>query len=183
LLLIVFLFLFLSLQVPLDVVTQRMQIAGKHSAEGKITSVVRNIYQTSGIRGFYRGYFASLLVFVPTSSCWWMTYSNMCAILGKDDRASYVDTMGKTMISGFVAGMTSAVVTNPLDVIKTRLQTSTAKEKKSFFSLAKQLYRQEGLKGFLRGSTARMSAMSPTSVMMILSYETVKRLSLKEPIE
>lgn len=62
--------------VPLDVVTQRMQLG-----EGSLTKVVSNVYRARGVAGFFQGYTASLIVYAPTSACWWMTYSNTRAIL------------------------------------------------------------------------------------------------------
>lgn len=41
------------------------------------------------------------------------------------------------------------------------------------------LLREEGPVGLTKGLSARMLAMVPSSVVMVLGYETVKRLSLK----
>lgn len=168
-----------ALGVPLDVVTQRMQIGGPQDT---LVNVVKSVWKNDGgIRGFYRGYWASLLVFAPTSSVWWTTYSNTCVLLGKDDRDSYSSTMWRTMLAGFTAGVTAAVCTNPLDVIKTRLQTQkSGVSARSYLQLARELYAAENWRGFFRGATARCSAMAPTSIMMIFSYETVKRFSKKK---
>ena len=164
-----------SLGVPLDVVTQKMQIG---TARDTVGHVVRTIWQQQGLRGFYKGYLASLTVYAPTSSVWWTTYSNTCALLGKDDRDAYVATMWRSSVAGAVAGLTAAIVTNPLDVCKTRIQTMTAN--RSMLAVAKELYAKEGARGFLRGSSARCAAMAPTSMLMIFSFETVKRMARKE---
>ena len=37
-------------------------------------AVARDIYQTDGVRGFYRGYIASLFTYVPSSALWWSFY-------------------------------------------------------------------------------------------------------------
>ena len=36
--------------------------------------ITRAIYATDGIRGFYRGYTASLATYVPSSASWWTFY-------------------------------------------------------------------------------------------------------------
>lgn len=38
------------------------------------SEIVRLIYQRDGIRGFYRGYIASLCAYVPNSALWWGLY-------------------------------------------------------------------------------------------------------------
>lgn len=37
--------------------------------------VVRLIYQRDGVKGFYRGYVASLCAYVPNSALWWGLYT------------------------------------------------------------------------------------------------------------
>ena len=166
------------LGVPLDVVTQRMQIA--EGPAGRLGQVVNDIWRAQGLRGFYRGYFASLVVYAPTSSVWWTTYSNTCVLLGKDDRDSYAATMWRSSLAGCTAGVTAAVCTNPLDVLKTRLQTQSVTGSRTYWQLGRDLFAREGWRGFFRGASARCASMAPISVMMILSYETVKRLARKQ---
>lgn len=43
----------------------------------------------------------------------------------------------------------------------------------------RSLLQEEGLVGLTKGLSARIIAMVPSSVAMVLGYETVKRLSLK----
>lgn len=43
----------------------------------------------------------------------------------------------------------------------------------------RSLLHEEGPKGLTKGLSARILAMVPSSLAMVLGYETVKRLSLK----
>lgn len=36
--------------------------------------IMQKIYVKDGLRGFYRGYFASLAAYVPNSAMWWAFY-------------------------------------------------------------------------------------------------------------
>ena len=72
-----------SLTVPLDIVSQHIMLEGqsldKKSGRRKVTlrdalKISKRIYHTDGWRGFYRGYFASLLTFMPHSAMWWPFY-------------------------------------------------------------------------------------------------------------
>lgn len=36
--------------------------------------IAQIIYQTDGLKGFYRGYFASVCTYVPNSALWWSFY-------------------------------------------------------------------------------------------------------------
>jgi solute carrier family 25 protein 44 len=87
--------------VPLDVVSQRMQLG-----EGSFSKVVSNVYRARGLRGFFQGYVASLIVYAPTSACWWMTYSNTRAILSEFSNGASNGAVG-IGLSGAIAGCTS----------------------------------------------------------------------------
>lgn len=81
-----------SITVPIDVVSQQlmMQGQGQHlsrfrldgSAEapkskrvfGQTRNIMAQIFAADGLRGFYRGYVASLLTYIPNSAVWWPFY-------------------------------------------------------------------------------------------------------------
>jgi solute carrier family 25 iron transporter 28/37 len=83
-------------------------------------------------------------------------------------------------LSGAIAGGTAAFMTTPLDVTKTLLQTrglSSCVEIRSCGSLvdaAKIIYKREGLKGFTRGSLARVIAHMPSTAISWTVYEYFK---------
>lgn len=80
--------------VPFDVVSQHMMVLGQldrlktqvqtvnpldiqFQSKGKFDvamDVVNKLYLRHGLRGFYKGYFASLCTYVPNSACWWSLY-------------------------------------------------------------------------------------------------------------
>lgn len=68
------------------------------------------------------------------------------------------------------AGMINAVTTNPIWVIKTRLQTQTMKGKeRRYMSIAHSfsvIYQEEGIKGFYKGPLRRVlpSRVSPDAL-------------------
>jgi solute carrier family 25 protein 44 len=46
---------------------------GAHS-QARAIEAIRAVYLTHGLRGFYRGYFASIAVYAPNSATWWFSY-------------------------------------------------------------------------------------------------------------
>ena len=134
-----------TLTVPVDVISQKQMVQGQNAApeyrqvslqhgieseksnqkgvtklKGPI-DIIKIIWKESGVKGFYRGYLASLMTYAPSSSIWWATYGAYTGIF--TDLAS-VDTPKVFIqgISGPLAGITAAIATNPLDIIRTRLQ-------------------------------------------------------------
>ncbi|SBT33273.1 mitochondrial carrier protein, putative [Plasmodium ovale wallikeri] len=75
-----------------------------------------------------------------------------------------------------IGGGIAAVVTNPLDVIKTRIQTECFNTKGfNFFRVVSNLYYKEGVRSFFKGSLARMALCIPASAISWGTYETMKR--------
>uniref|UniRef100_A0A671NEB0 Solute carrier family 25 member 44a n=1 Tax=Sinocyclocheilus anshuiensis TaxID=1608454 RepID=A0A671NEB0_9TELE len=56
-----------SITVPIDVVSQQLMVQGQGY-------IVVQVFHTDGFRGFYRGYVASLLTYIPNSAVWWPFY-------------------------------------------------------------------------------------------------------------
>ncbi|KRX64114.1 Solute carrier family 25 member 44 [Trichinella sp. T9] len=132
--------------VPLDVVSQHMMVSHilskKHpvsvdpsilksplnlsekykDAKGPLSYFIcKEIYKRDGIiRGFYRGYFASLLCYAPSSAVFWSTYHALSDYICK--KVDSVPQIVVTGVSATVASLTATVLTHSLDVFRTNLQ-------------------------------------------------------------
>ncbi|KNC76371.1 hypothetical protein, variant [Sphaeroforma arctica JP610] len=120
-------------------------------------------------------------MYAPSSGIWWATYGfvqdklNNRVLTCEEDRQTY--RVPVQAFCGMSAGMTAATLTNPLDVIKTRIQTSS--KKLTVATAVRQLISTEGVMGFSNGMTAKVMNSAPVSVLMISVYDLVKRLSVK----
>lgn len=81
-------------------------------------------------------------------------------------------------IAGPLSSLTSTILTNPLDVCRTRIQVE--QERRRVSQIMKELWQEERLNIFKKGLTARLSHSCVYSLFIIFGYETVKRISLKE---
>jgi hypothetical protein len=81
-------------------------------------------------------------------------------------------------IAGPLSSLTSSLLTNPLDVCRTRIQVE--RERRRVPHILRELWQQEGFNVFTKGLTARLSHSCVYSLFIIFGYETVKRVSLKE---
>lgn len=81
-------------------------------------------------------------------------------------------------IAGPLSSLTSSLLTNPLDVCRTRIQVEQVRRR--VLPIMRELWQQEGLNVFTKGLTARLSHSCVYSLFIIFGYETVKRVSLKE---
>lgn len=77
--------------VPFDIISQHVMVLGmnqhnnnyminplgidlKKSKTAQLVQIAREIMKQDGVAGFYRGYVASLSVYVPNSALWWGFY-------------------------------------------------------------------------------------------------------------
>ncbi|CAM9833180.1 unnamed protein product, partial [Discosporangium mesarthrocarpum] len=181
--------------VPLDVVSQ---VSGCGCDWGAATAgarsdlnarqVIREIYRESGLGGFYRGFHVSVLQFAPTSAIWCTAYAfyNRAIYRSLAPLALTLDAHQQQVMSqaaaGFCTGMTTAALTNPLDVLRTRLQVEGKRgDNRTIGSEFRVLMREDGHRGLMRGLGPRLVAMAPASALVITVYELIKRLSQKTP--
>jgi len=168
--------------LPLEVISQRLMVqdgkqnANQYQYKNGLTAFFK-IIQTEGVRGLYKGYGATLAIYAPSSAVWWLTYSSSRSRMGSYsvDHPTIVNG-----ISGMIAGATSAVLLNPFDVAKTRLQVLNVPGRKNLFTVFMSLIKEEGFKALTRGVTARMANITTVSLIMITVYENVKKISIKE---
>lgn len=105
-------------------------------------------------------------------------YVNLKNMYIKKDSFSYKNTNHITsyFVCAGIGGGVAAILTNPLDVIKTRIQTQHVDAKGfHFFRIVSNMYNKEGIGSFFKGSLARMTLCIPASAISWGSYETMKR--------
>ncbi|KAL8235177.1 hypothetical protein R6Q59_021277 [Mikania micrantha] len=192
---------------PIDVVSQRLMVQGGSIGHTSTLSAVRyssgidafrKIIQTDGVRGLYRGFGISILTYAPSNAVWWAAYSMAhravwggigCYYLKKEGNGGgggfTPDSKAAVAVQGLSAAMASgfsAVVTMPLDTIKTRLQVLDGEGgngKPSIGQTIRNLVKEGGLSACYRGLGPRWASMSMSATTMITTYEYLKRLSTK----
>ncbi|XP_010540080.1 PREDICTED: solute carrier family 25 member 44-like [Tarenaya hassleriana] len=195
---------------PVDVVSQRLMVQGGsglavNASRCKYVNgfdAFRKIVKTDGLRGLYRGFGISILTYAPSNAVWWASYSVAqrmvwggigCYVCKKDsDEANNtIKPDSKTVmavqgVSAAMAGSVSALITMPLDTIKTRLQVLDGEDSSSgkrcgptIGQTVRNLVREGGWMACYRGLGPRCASMSMSATTMITTYEFLKRLSAK----
>mgnify|MGYP001567470166 CR=1 FL=1 len=76
-------------------------------------------------------------------------------------------TFAQNMLASTVGSVLSIAVTNPMDVIKTRVQNKDFAEKTTAAKVLRQLLRQEGVSAFFKGLAPKVTASAPK---LVFSY-------------
>mmetsp|Transcript_9455 Transcript_9455/g.22024 ORF Transcript_9455/g.22024 Transcript_9455/m.22024 type:complete len:343 (-) Transcript_9455:110-1138(-) len=180
-----------TIVVPIDLLSQKRMMcrsapdsAAVHKAPSVFT-MASEIARRDGVRGFYKGFSASLCVYAPSSAIWWGSYQHFREGMTRFGRRHGVitsDAGGKMRVleaaAGASAGIVATIMTNPMDVARTRLQVSGEGTLRGVLGA---LWREEGKMSLMKGVHARILATVPSSVLMISVYEGVKRLSVIKP--
>ena len=122
-----------AVQTPVDTVKQRLQMT--HSPYAGVWDCLRGTVREQGFGALYRSYPTTLAMNVPFTAIHFTAYESAKIALGKHEwfakndsesgSSSEMDeeTFAAQFAAGGLAGGLAAAATNPLDVVKTRMQT------------------------------------------------------------
>ena len=138
------------------------------------------IVKELGLRGLYRGTPATLMRDVPFSFIFFPTSSYLRQVAAERDRqrgGSGKVPFSVVFSSGIGAGILAAGAVTPADVIKTRLQTkrSDGVVYRGISHVAQEIYRQDGLKAFMKGAPQRCMIIAPLFGITLVVYELQQR--------
>lgn len=143
-----------------------------------------SLLKTEGLQAFYRSFTTQLTMNIPFQSIHFMTYEIMQDWLNKErnyDPKTHV-------VSGGMAGAIAAVVTMPLDVCKTLLNTQEHCSRthinyiNGMIAAFRTVYEFQGLPGYFRGLQARVVMQIPATAISWSTYEFFKYFIAKRSV-
>lgn len=114
----------------------------KHALDGMI-----RMAREEGMMGWFRGWFPNSSRAAVQTASQLACYDTAKGIL--TEYTSWGDTLPTQLSASFLAGLTAATVTNPIDVIKTRMMSST--ERQGILKTISDIFRNEGVAWMLKG--------------------------------
>lgn len=169
---------------PIELVRTKLQSRQGYSYN-EVWAVVRSAIQQNGLLSLWRGLSPMLLRDIPFSLLFWVGYeqTKLCLNQMTPDYSSFVP-----FISGGVSGSLAAVLTNPLDVVKTHMQVEIGQSTSnramlgagSLFKVLGDVVSNHGYSGLYTGLAPRVAKIAPACAIMISSYEACKRYFRKK---
>lgn len=192
---------------PIDIVKQTVQTAAIMSTPGSNVTTsplqaTKNIWNAQGIRGFYRGFVAMNSLWMP----WNLIYLTMYEASkrkayewkmkelkhrhgvssrlfqskdGDHEIVSYALVLPAWVypVCSSSCAAIAATVTHPIDVIKTRLQVTSAitGKRQRALDVTRRLWESDGIAGFSKGLSARVMTMGVGTSISWFMYEMVKK--------
>ncbi|ETW06544.1 hypothetical protein H310_02771, partial [Aphanomyces invadans] len=177
---------------PIDLIRTRLitQLDNNIRYRG-ISHAFHRIRAEEGTRGLYRGLSATLLVTVPNMAINFTVFESL-----KDAVQAFREdpttgnssppplTAVDTLTCGAVSGISSSIVTFPVDVVRRRMQisglhvttTSTAAEATATaWGITRELYLQQGIWGFYRGLTPELLKVIPMVGITFGTFDMIKQ--------
>ncbi|XP_045544645.1 mitochondrial glutamate carrier 1 [Salmo salar] len=165
---------------PMEMLKIQLQDAGRIEAQRKLMpetavpgtvptksptamQLTRELLKEKGIAGLYKGLGATLLRDVPFSIIYFPLFANLNNLgkRGAEGPAPFY----VSFLAGCLAGSTAAVAVNPVDVIKTRIQSmnrgSTEETYSGVTDCISKIMKNEGPSAFLKGAYCRALVIAP----------------------
>ncbi|PIA63629.1 hypothetical protein AQUCO_00201162v1 [Aquilegia coerulea] len=168
---------------PLDVIKTRLQVYGlpeaPHSGRkgSLIISSLKTIIKNEGVRGMYRGLSPTILALLPNWAVYFTVYEQLKSVLHSHVDGDGQLTIGANIIAATGAGAATAITTNPLWVVKTRLQTQGMRSGvvpyTSIFSALTRIMYEEGIRGLYSGLLPSLAGVSHVAIQFPM-YEKTK---------
>ncbi|KAI8068581.1 mitochondrial carrier domain-containing protein [Gongronella butleri] len=159
---------------PMELFRTRLQSSEGMGGFADAWSGVTRMVRQHGVLTLWRGLLPTMLRDVPFSAIYWMMYEELKRqFLSDDAHLSRLHQFQFSFFAGASSGTVAAVITTPFDVVKTRRQISSNKER-HIMRLMQSIWTQEGIPGLFRGVIPRVIKVSIASGIMISSYEVGK---------
>mmetsp|Transcript_44121 Transcript_44121/g.70720 ORF Transcript_44121/g.70720 Transcript_44121/m.70720 type:complete len:292 (-) Transcript_44121:121-996(-) len=136
-----------------------------------VRNTVRTIYRQRGIAGFWKGVIPSMFG-VYQSSIHFMIYEHVTDLI-EQRHARSMNSM-EVVLNTMLSATTSSLIMYPYQIIRTRLQHCTQNEPQSIWSITRQIWKMDGLRGFYAGVWINITRILPSTCITFLVYETLK---------
>lgn len=160
---------------PLDVLKTRLQT--NVALRQNLFANIRHIFLHEGTRGLYRGLVPTLGSVVPSISIYFTLYNSIKKSLGCPSGDPIRDIVSQSAAAGLASSATAAI-TNPIWLVKTRLQTQPIFKNqvhKSTLQTFRTIIHEEGVRGLYKGLGASFLASTQAMVQFPI-YEELKLL-------
>lgn len=165
--------------VPSEVVKTRLQLQGPYNNQYHqsgynyrgVRSALREIVALEGPSALFHGYKATMLRDLPFSALQFTFYEKFREAAQERAHSRKI-SVSMELFVGAAAGGLAGVITTPLDVVKTRIQTQTTAEISGILGGLRGIVKQQGVLGLFSGVGPRFVWTSVQSSVMLVLYQS-----------
>ncbi|KAK9703121.1 hypothetical protein K7432_010884 [Basidiobolus ranarum] len=170
-----------TVTAPLDrlkVYLQTQTHTGKQQGVS-LRMAIRHLYNTGGLPNFFRGNGLNIIKIAPESAVKFYAYEN-CKLMVRStfgfEDGEDLGIAGRFLAGGF-AGLASQTSIYPLEILKTRVMSSSVDSlgnKSILIPTAKAMWKQEGMRAFFRGLLPALVGVFPFAAIDLSVFESLK---------
>lgn len=134
---------------------------------GSLPLALADLWKREGLAGLFRGWGATALRDAPQAGLYVLCFEAI--------RSPFSNQASINMGAGMAAGFLSCALTQPFDLIKTRIQVQP-QQYRNFMQAARKVWLEEGIRGFGTGMMTRVVRKSLSSAITWTVYEEIRRL-------
>lgn len=150
--------------------------------------ILKSVYVNEGWHGMFKGLGPNLIGVVPSRAINFYVYGNGKRII--NDHFGYNSAqspVGVHLTAAAVAGVATGTATNPIWVVKTRLQldktiasqvAGRSRQYLNSWDCISQTFRHEGIRGLYRGLSASYLGVSESTLHWVMYEQMKKRLAV-----
>lgn len=161
-----------SIMFPIDVLKTRIQSTHTKLISNNLVTQITKISSAEGTLSLWRGVQSVILGAGPAHAVYFGTYE-FCKSHLIDETNINTHQPLKTAISGAMATIASDALMNPFDTIKQRIQLDMNSR---IWSIAKNIYRNEGLSAFYYSYPTTIAMNIPFTALNFVIYESSTRM-------
>lgn len=137
--------------------------------------ILYDVYKVEGPRALFKGLGPNLVGVIPARSINFFTYGYTKGVLKNTDYFHGQETSLVHLLSGINAGIVTSTATNPIWLIKTRLQLdkATTKQYRNSWDCLKQIVQKEGFGALYKGLSASYLGSAESTIQWVL-YEQMR---------
>lgn len=165
---------------PLDTVRIRQQQSGVGSRSA--FSILRNVVATEGPNALYRGMAAPLASVSIQNAVVFQIYAILSRAFGSSVPTTDPPSYRGVALGGIGTGAIQSLILSPVELVKIRLQLQSkvhdkpeqAESLRGPRSVARSIFRTEGLRGIYRGLTITVLRDAPAHGVYFWTYEYIR---------
>jgi mitochondrial ornithine carrier protein len=146
---------------------------------GPFTIVVQQL-RSSGMRGLWVGHSGTMIREIGGSAAWFSTKEFIASLLLARHPEQRELASWESAFSGACAGGAYNLALFPADTVKSTMQTEAELRpgaslgQRTFWTVAKELYRAQGIRGLYAGGGITIARSIPSSAMIFWIYDGLK---------
>eukprot|EP00043_Microstomoeca_roanoka_P025099 m.7515 g.7515 ORF g.7515 m.7515 type:complete len:304 (+) comp5236_c0_seq1:89-1000(+) len=166
---------------PMDVCNVRMQDDGRLPPQQRrnykhVFNALIRIVREEGVGKLYAGLGPNIIRAMLMTAGQLASYDTFKSLLLSSTGGMFQDNLMTHFTASTLAGGVATILTQPVDVIKTRIMAAQPGTYSSAMACAAATYRAEGLTAFFKGTVPAFTRLGPQTILTFVFLEQLRKL-------